>query len=129
MRRRLSAPASVSANRRPPPRLATAMTLSRSGLAARQLGDPFEHNGLLGRRPAPGRPLFSRLQPSFHLGDCHARLRDRRCRGFYVRYLEKLIDQAEAEGRQAPDITPQAYWDTWRWQHGLNAAEAERDER
>jgi hypothetical protein len=47
-------------------------------------------------------------------------------RGFYVRYIERLIARRQAEGKPAPDICPQEYWDEWRDQHGLNQQEAER---
>jgi hypothetical protein len=38
-------------------------------------------------------------------------------RGFYVRYIERLIDANEKAGTQAPDSWPPEYWAEWRANH------------
>jgi len=57
----------------------------------------------------------------------------------YLEYLEKLHEQAKANGTPAADICDEAYWRAWRAkngiqpedphdQSGLNLQEATRDE-
>jgi hypothetical protein len=40
---------------------------------------------------------------------------DKRPRGFYIKYLERLADRRAARGEPpAEDVAPQSYWDAWR---------------
>ena len=45
--------------------------------------------------------------------------------GLYAAYLNALIEKHRREGRPAPSICDESYWETWRDQQGLNQAEAE----
>lgn len=45
-------------------------------------------------------------------------------KGFYLKYLEKLIVDSHAKGEPAPDAADQDYWSEWRKNNNMPPDEA-----